>query len=203
MKTRKLVCGVGNNNADYVVKKFETIGYVDGERKQKQVWICPYYRTWASMIDRCYSTKTQERNPTYRGCIVSKEWLTFTNFKNWMEKQDFEGNQLDKDLLIKGNKLYSSDTCVFVAPMVNTFVIDRGASRGEWMIGVDYNKRDGKFRAQCQNPFTRKNEFLGYFDSEQEAHNAWVKRKLELAHLLAAEQTDPRVAEALINRYSK
>lgn len=203
METRKLVCGVGNNNADYVVQRKETVGYVDGKRKQKQVWTCPYYRIWASMIDRCYSDKTQNKNPTYRGCSVSEEWLTFSVFKGWMEKQNWEGRHIDKDLLFEGNKIYSADTCVFVTQAVNNFTLDSGAARGEWLIGVCWNQVKGKFQSRCRNPFTRKTEFLGYFDCEQEAHNAWVRRKLELAYDLAAIQTDPRVAEALISRYSK
>ena len=46
MKNRKLVCGVGINDADYVVTKQETIGYVDGKQKQKLIWRCPFYKTW-------------------------------------------------------------------------------------------------------------------------------------------------------------
>ena len=203
METRKLVCGIGINDADYVVQRKETVGYVDGKRKQKQVWTCPYYRIWASMIDRCYSDKTQNKNPTYRGCSVSEEWLTFSVFKGWMEKQNWEGRHLDKDLLFEGNKIYSADTCVFVTQAVNNFTLDSGAARGEGLIGACWNQVRGKFKSRCRNPLTRKTEFLGYFDCEQEAHEAWRKRKLELAHLLAAEQEDPRVAEALINRYTK
>ena len=202
MKIRKLVCGVGVNDADYVVRRFETIGYVNGKRKQKLIWFCPFYRTWTNMIKRCYSVKTQNNQPTYIGCSVSKEWLTFSNFKAWMMTQDWEGKQLDKDLLIEGNKVYSPETCVFVDPIVNSFTIDSGASRGEWLIGVYWHKGANKFKSNCSNPFTKKREFLGYFDCEQEAHEAWLKRKLELAHELAAIQTDSRVAEALINRYS-
>lgn len=198
----KLVCGVGTNNADYVVVKRETIGYVDGVQKQKLVWICPYYQTWVDMLKRCYSIKTQNKHPTYRGCSVSEEWKTFSNFRAWMVKQDWEGNHLDKDLLFEGNKIYSEDTCVFVSRMVNNFTIDRGANRGEWPIGVYWKQESGKFQSQCRNPFTRKSEYLGLFTSEMEAHNAWLKRKLELAHELAAIQTDERVAKALIARYT-
>ena len=86
--------------------------------------------------------------------------------------------------------------------MVNTFTIDRGAARGEWLIGVIWNKSAEKFQSTFGNPFTKKSEHLGYFTHEQEAHEAWLKRKLELAKELAAIQVDPRVAEALINRYS-
>jgi len=197
----KLVCGVGINDADYVVKKWETIS-ANGVRKQKLVWECPYYRTWKSMLNRCYSTKLQDGNPTYKGCSVSEEWLRFSNFKRWMECQDWEGMQLDKDLLFEGNKVYSGETCVFVARMVNTFTTDRGNDRGEWLIGVNWDKRDGKFKSSCRNPFTKKGEYLGLFTCEVEAHQAWLKRKLELAHLLAAIQTDERVAKALIERYT-
>lgn len=203
MKPRKLVYGVGINDADYVTQRFETIGYVDGKQKQKLVWKCLYYRAWQSVLERCYSEKLQEKRPTYKGCSVSEEWLTFSNFKNWMEKQDWEGLHLDKDLLFEGNKIYSAETCVFVSPMVNTFTIDRGAARGEWLIGVYWHKASGKFMAQCCNPFTKKQEHLGLFMAELEAHQAWLKRKLELAHELAAIQTDQRVAKALIDRYSK
>ncbi|HRN97581.1 MAG TPA: hypothetical protein PLZ58_04005 [Candidatus Saccharibacteria bacterium] len=203
MKPKKLVCGVGNNDADYVTTKMETIGYVNGKQKQKRVWECPYFRAWTDMLNRCYDAKTQERQPTYKGCSVAEDWLTFSNFKSWMEKQDFEGKQLDKDLLFEGNKVYSSATCVFVTRAVNLFANDRGAKRGEWLIGSDWYKPAGKFRSRCCNPFTKKQEHLGLFTCELEAHQAWSKRKLELAHELAAIQTDPRVAKALIDRYSK
>mgnify|MGYP001171386676 CR=1 FL=1 len=201
--TPKLVFVIGINNAYYVTQKKETIRYVNGKRKQKQVWICPFYRTWTSMLQRCYYNKLQERCPTYRGYSVSEDWLTFSNFRAWMEKQDWQGNQLDKDLLFDSNKIYSADTCVFVSHAVNSFTTDRGNDRGELKIGVSWHKRESKFRSSCRNPFTKKVEHLGYFDSEHLAHNAWAKRKLELAYELAAIQTDSRVAESLINRYSK
>lgn len=202
MKSKKLVYGVGINDADYVVQKHETIGCVDGKRKRKLIWICPYYSAWMSMLERCYSIKAQGNRPTYVGCSVSEEWLTFSNFKSWMETQDREGKQLDKDLLFEGNKVYSAKTCVFVTPMVNSFTIDRGNDRGEWPIGVSWHKRANKFMTQCSNPFTRKREFLGYFSCHNEAHQVWLKRKLELSRELAEIQTDSRVARALVARYT-
>ena len=199
--TPTLVHGVGINDADYAVTEWETIE-VNGRQKRRLVWYCTYYRTWSNMLERCYSSKFQERCPTYKGCSVSEEWLLFSNFRSWMERQDFEGKQLDKDLLFAGNKVYSAGTCVFVTKAVNLFTTDRGASRGEWLIGVNWHKGAGKFVSQCRNPLTKKREHLGYFTCEQEAHQTWIERKLELAHLLAAEQTDERVAKALISRYT-
>lgn len=203
MKPRKLVCGVGINDAGYAIQRKETIGYVNGKRRQKTVWACPYYRAWKNMIERCYSAKKQERQPTYAGCTVAAEWLTFINFKSWMKKQNWEGFCLDKDLLFQGNKIYSAETCVFVTGAVNSFTIDSGAVRGEWLIGASRSKSTGKFQSRCNNPFTKKYEHLGYFACELEAHQAWLKRKLELAKELAAIQTDQRVAKALIDRYAQ
>ncbi len=202
MSKKRLICAVGINDADYVVKVCETVGYVDGKRKQKLIWTCPFYMTWVSMLTRCYSDKYQARWPTYIGCVVVEEWKTFSNFKSWMEKQDWEGKHLDKDLLKHGNKIYGPDHCIFVTGIVNAFMTERTLDRGEWPIGVAWHKKSKKFQAQCCNPFTKKREHLGLFTCPNEAHKAWLKRKQELAILLAAEQTDERIAKALVDRYS-
>ena len=72
---KRLVQGEGINDADYVIKKNETIE-VDGKQKLKRVWVCPYYRVWANMLRRCYSARWQEKYQTYAGCTVTEEWLT-------------------------------------------------------------------------------------------------------------------------------
>lgn len=196
---KKLVYGVGINDADYVVRIGETVGYVAG--KQKLVWICPFYQTWKNMLKRCYSEKYQSTKPTYVGCSVVEEWKTFSVFKAWMEKQDWQSNQLDKDILILNNREYGPNTCVFVSSVVNNFVTESNAARGKYPIGVCWHKVRQKFVAYCNNPFTKKQEYLGLFSFPNEAYGAWLKRKQELAILLAAEQTDERVAKALVARY--
>ena len=125
------------------------------------------------------------------------------NFRSWMETQDWKGKHLDKDILVQGNKVYSPNTCVFVDSVVNTFLIDSAASRGEWPIGVYWNERNKKFMSRCSNPFTKKQECLGYFHCPDQAHQTWKKRKHELACQLAETQTDQRVAEALRARYKQ
>ena len=69
----KLICGVGVNDVDYVVNVRETVGYVNGKRKQKQVWVCPLYVTWKSMLERCFSETFKAKNPAYKDvtCRVS------------------------------------------------------------------------------------------------------------------------------------
>ena len=189
--TRKLVFGVGINDSDCAVSKC-----VNG----KQV-VSQFYRKWANMLNRCYSDKYQKTRPTYAGCTVCDEWLVFSNFKSWMQKQDWQGKVLDKDIIVSGNKIYSPETCAFVESSVNNFITDSSAARGGCMIGVFFCNTHKKFVSKCNNPFLRKLEQIGYFSDELSAHLAWKKRKHELACQLANMQSDNRVADALRVRY--
>lgn len=202
--SKKLVWGVGTNDADYTVQIFEldrSSTYRNGNYKSKIVWLCPFYSRWKDLLKRCYSAASLKKNPSYRGCTVCEEWLLFSNFRKWMIGQNWEGMQLDKDILFEGNKIYSPETSVFVTSQVNTFLLDCRESRGEFPIGVTLHNSTGKYVSRCGNPFTRERDYLGLFICPQEAHNAWLCKKLDHAYSLAALQDDPRVAKALIDRY--
>lgn len=192
----KLVYGVGINDADYSLYKIE---FING--KQVNTWSCPFYQKWVSMLSRCYNEKLHNKHPSYIGCHSIPEWHYFMTFRAWMIGQDWEGKQLDKDILFPGNKLYGPDTCVFVDQKVNKFITERQNHRGEWPIGVHFYKRYNKFNADCCDVVTGKRKNLGYFNTPEEAHKAWLDFKLQQAYILASEQSDIRVAEALINRY--
>lgn len=177
----RLVYGVGINDADYaLVKK----GKVDG--KWKTVWECPYYRKWCQMLSRCYSKNIQERQPTYKGCTVWEEWLTFSNFKKWMEQQEWEGRALDKDFLVEGNKVYGPTTCVFIPNNLNSFIVTGAKARGEYPLGVSYakkpkymvNERSKPYRSMIRNQ-TGKKVSLGEYLTPKEAHQAYLVAKLE------------------------
>lgn len=196
MIRKRLLEGVAINDADYLVTEYSI-------RDGKNVisWMCPFYKTWKSMIVRAYNKKYQVKNPTYVGSSVCESWLRFSNFKSWMENQDWEGKSLDKDILKPGNKNYSPDTCCFVSQTVNKFITDSANARGNCSIGVDFHKQTGKYRSRCRNPFTDKNEFLGMFSTDAEAHKVWLKRKTELARELAKTLSQESVSSALIERY--
>ena len=164
----KLVYGVGINDSVYKVTKHEML---DG--KQKTTWRCPFYVTWGSMLERCYSERLHQSRPTYKGCTVCTEWLSFNSFRCWMIEQHHKGMQLDKDFLVEGNKVYSPDTCIFIHTKVNTFITDSCATRGEYLIGCYWDKHANKFKSRCNNPFTKKLQNLGYFSTELAAHEAW------------------------------
>lgn len=196
LKQFRIIHGVGINDADYNVNITKTI---NGRRRL--LWRCPFYVKWKSMLTRCYYERYRFKYPSYKDCFVCDEWLRFSVFKAWMETQDWEGKELDKDLLIPNNKVYSPETCLLISNRVNQFILENGARRGEYPIGVYLNKPSGKFLAQCYSIVTGRQQHLGYFDNPEEAHEAWRIFKLEQAKLLASEQSDKRVALALVNRY--
>lgn len=153
------------------------------------------------MLSRCYSERYLSKHQSYIGSSVCDEWLKFSNFKKWMQSQDWRGKQLDKDFLSDGQRVYSPDTCIFISGALNKFLTDNAASRGPMMLGVVWVDKRGRYHSQCRNPFTRRKEFLGAFIDEISAHRAWLSKKHQHACRYADMQEDPRVAQALRARY--
>ena len=187
---RKPICGVGINDAPYSVNAGSA---GSGGR-------CPYYQVWVSMLKRAYSTKLHERHPTYRNCSVDKEWHSFMNFRKWMEKQDWEGKQLDKDLLVIGNKVYSKATCKFIPASINNLLTYAKSSEQGLPHGVSYHKGRKKYIVNF-----RKNRVLvhlGYFCTQELAYEQFVIHKTKHIREVAQEQEDLEIKDALI-RHAK
>lgn len=197
---KKLVFGVGINDADYAIKKYEELPRINGKQNQKVIWECPYYIKWMSMLKRCYSENYKDKRPTYKDCYVCEEWLTFSNFKKWMETQDWEDKQLDKDLLVYQNKAYSPETCCFLSKGINVFLTKTDKNRGLYPLGVSRKKDRPLVKAK---PFISRvskggiSNFLGYYETPEQAHKAWQKAKIERAEVLKKEQTDTRIIAGL------
>src|SRR5574343_465145 len=177
---RKLVYDVGINDANYVTNP--TIA-------NKKV-TCPAYKIWNHMLLRAYSQKYHDKKPTYTGVNVCNDWIIFSNFREWFIENHVDNCQLDKDLLVTGNKTYSPETCIFVPQWLNCFITNAGAARGKHLIGVYWGEHVMKFIARCSNPITKKQEHLGCFESETEGHIAWLSRKLEIALELKPEMDE-------------
>lgn len=132
------------------------------------------YRTWADMLRRCYDEKYKEKYQTYKNVTCCKEWLLYENFYEWLHSQEnfdewLNGERwaIDKDILVKNNKMYSSETCILVPPNINGLFLKCNATRGNLPIGV---KRHGNsFQAKCMNPFTNKTISLGCYKTPVEA----------------------------------
>lgn len=128
------------------------------------------------MLERCYSNKNKmKRFRTYYGCTTHKKWHNFQRFSEWYCKNYVEYGTgrmcLDKDILIKGNKEYSPDTCVIVDNRINCLFTKTNSLRGEYPIGVYYKKKNKKFVAQCSmfDGTIKKQKYLGLFNTSEEA----------------------------------
>lgn len=133
------------------------------------------YSAWVGMLTRCYNEKALQRAPTYRGCSVCDEWLTFSNFRKWFyapENGYKQGLHLDKDLIQIGNKVYSPDTCCFVHPRINKLLIKQGRRTYKGMdlpLGVTFSK--GRYIAYCS--YGDKIKHLGSFSNPDDAYVAY------------------------------
>ena len=133
------------------------------------------YDQWKNMLSRCYDPKMHKIEPSYIKCEVCEEWKLFSNFKKWFDENYVEGYQLDKDILFKGNKIYSQNTCCFVPQEVNKLFTNRKNDRGKLPIGVCYSKKYNKFKSQINIDGERKH--LGYFITAKDAYLSYKKEK--------------------------
>lgn len=182
----KLVCNVGFNSGKYPATK-------DGK-------ILKEYDVWRQVLVRCYDPKYQKKKPSYIGCSVSENFKNFTYFYEWARQQIGFGQEnyhLDKDLLIKGNKLYSEDTCLFLPQELNSLLLSNKAVRGSLPIGVCAH--NGKFLAQClRKPASH---HVGVFDTPELAFLAYKEAKETYIKLQAEKWKaliDPRAFAALM-----
>lgn len=174
----KLVYGVGINDADYKVNISTTVGYtLEGKQIQKVIWRCPYYKVWSDMLRRCCSEDFKKQNIVYADVEVCEEWLRFSSFRNWSVSRYADGMQLDKDILIRGNRLYSPQTCCYVPNYVNTIILTC-SRRSNMLIGATYKKS----RARYSTPYVATstiNGHIGCFSTAEEAHRAWQVDRIQ------------------------
>ena len=170
----------GNVKCPYEPRSYN-IGYIgEGIYKAKENGKdTKMYIVWHEMLKRCYSEKYHKKNNTYEGCEVCDEWHNFQNFAEWYEENYYEipGEvmALDKDILVKGNKIYSPNTCIFVPQSINTLFIKSDKIRGNLPIGVHYKKQNKKYIAQCK--MNNEKKYLGSFDTPEEAFQVYKKFK--------------------------
>lgn len=158
---------------------FYNKGYLgQGAYKTHQDGIETYaYSTWSRMIRRGYSELESDKNPTYKDVYVCDEWHNFQNFAKWHEENYTEGFSLDKDVLIKGNKVYSPETCCFIPQDVNMLLVKANSIRGKYPIGVNYSKINKKYIASYN--VDNKKIYIGSFDTPEEAFQAYKIKKEE------------------------
>ena len=185
----KLVAGVGYNDGTYPAVKTKE------------------HALWRSMLSRCYTERCLLLKPAYRGCSVSDNFKDYTYFYEWCNKQvgfktyDEKGRMfaLDKDLLNKGNKIYSEGTCVFLPMEINNLIVKSDSLRGDLPIGVVYDKERNKYQAKMW--VDNKPKFLGRYDTIEAAFSKYKQSKEQHIKVVAEKWKgliDYRAYEALI-----
>jgi hypothetical protein len=177
--TKPTVYGVGFNDVG-----FQTT--ID----RKDIW---QYDLWKSMLRRCFNEGYKQRNPTYQNVTCCDEWLSFANFFEWVNKEVMYkgkpvGMQLDKDILVRDNQIYSPEPCSFVPTAVNSLLIDSGAARGDCPVGVCFHKHVGKYiaRLKCFG----KLKHLGYYTTPEAASFAYKTAKEAQIKIVATQYKD-------------
>lgn len=175
------VCGVGITGD---IKKYIS----------KNIKINREYNMWRDMIYRCFGEKRKEKYPTYKEVTCCNEWLLFENFYEWLHSQpnfekwencrDFD---IDKDILFKGNKIYSPKTCCLVPSRVNYLFLNKKNKRGDFPVGVSKDKK--RYGAQC-NDSNCKHHYIGSFDTPEEAFQAYKIYKENIIKQVAQEEYD-------------
>ncbi len=168
---RSLVNGIGVNDYNAPVKVYGVV--------------IPAYRAWTSMLSRCYSKKRLDRFDSYIGCYVCDSWLLFSNFKEWFDKNYVDGWQLDKDLIVNGNREYSPENCAYVPQQLNVLINSAKKIRGKYPLGVTYHKSSGRFRALVS--IGSQQIHIGSFSNEIDAKNAYDRVKAKWVFSLTDE----------------
>ena len=180
-----LVYGVGTNDVDYQVATTGAIG-----SKREVIWRCPYYQRWVNMLERVYGSD----RPAYVGVSVCKDWLVFSNFRSWMEMQDWQGKELDKDVL--GSSVYGPDACPFVHKMVNMLSIV-GSARQDKNSGSWYGLvRTPKGRTKTKRYRTEREACIAMYGLKSETVDS-------LDNLVCPEWQKPLVKDSLYRRLVK
>lgn len=148
------------------------------------------YIAWISILCRCTNKKLKEKESTYQDVVCCNEWLLYENFYEWLHSQEnfdkwLNGDRwaVDKDILIKGNKTYSSETCCLVPQNVNSLFVKNDMRRGELPVGVC--RRGKSFEASCNNPILGKYIYLGLYKTPEKAFQAYKQYKEALVKQVA------------------
>lgn len=176
------------------------VGYIGETNTHENNKPLKSYQCWNNMLKRCYSESYQKRQPTYKGCTVCDDWLCYANFKEWYENNiyDIEDKlELDKDILKKGNNVYSPNNCVFVPKIINSLFSTHDKS-DNLPIGIKKQNKGYISRIRIDNKF----KYLGYYETLEKAFESYKKAKEEYIKEVANEYKDKipqKLYEAMYN----
>ena len=143
-----------NQAKDYMMPTVQGVGYYGAPTINDQDPVkLLITKVWKGMIDRCYDSSLLKNRPAYRDSTVDQGWKNLQNFKDWFIAQIDSGYyqdgwELDKDLIVQGNKVYSSERCVFLPGRLNQLQQVKKESENNWLPGVNFDKSRVKFKSE-------------------------------------------------------
>ena len=188
---------------DNELKPITKVGIMDVPNVVTHEYSPKSYKIWNRMLQRCYNENLRHLHQTYADCVVSDDFKYYSKFKEWCEKQigfEQEGWALDKDILVKGNKVYSAETCCFVPQEINSLITGANAIRGIYPIGVYHDTSKCKKRFSARVSKNGKHKRFGSYETPEEAFEVYKREKEKYIKEVAnkwKDQIDPRVYEAL------
>lgn len=170
------------SNGSLISPYFKTIykiGYLGEGKYNRESNNGKCYNYWRKMLQRCYDDDYKNKQHTYINKTVCEEWHNYQSFATWFDNYYYEvvddRTELDKDILVKGNKIYSPNTCCFVPKRINTLFTKNEAIRGKYPIGVRYVEKLNKYQARCsifnRNKREKERVNLGFYNNPIEAFN--------------------------------
>lgn len=154
------------------------------------------YRAWNGMMRRCYDDMFKQRSVAYKECVVSEKWHCFQDFGDWYDENyyeiDGETMNLDKDILVKGNKIYSPDTCIYVPARINSLFVGCESTIGKSSACTYFDEKRNKYIVRSRL------EYIGAYDTKEDAFEAY-KRHKELTFRDVANEYKDKIPEKLYN----
>ena len=156
-----------------------------------------YYEDWHSILQRGFDEKYKNKRPTYKDVTINPELYNFQNFAEWWHNNyyEIEGEMMDidKDIIVKGNKEYRFDRMIFVPHRINSLFVKNDAKRGNYPLGVSYSKQTNTYRAKCSilnKEGKRIIKHIGCYNSPEEAFLAYKEFKEQYIKQVADEYKD-------------
>lgn len=173
------------------------IGYIgEGSHKSRDENSEKYrsYEVWKSMLERCYDETRRYKYPSYIDCTICDEWLNYQNFADWYDLNYYEINgetmHIDKDILYKGNTIYSPETCVIVPRTINNLFVRPNITKGTLPVGVKRAATvEVKYEATC-NDINHERKYLGIYNTIEEAFYAYKEFKEKVIKEIAENYKD-------------
>lgn len=157
------------------------------------------YQVWVSMIERCCVEEKRDKHKAYEKSELCLEWHNYQNFAEWFENNSYDiGNErlhLDKDIMYKGNTIYSPYHCILVPQIINEQFKSHSGREKKIDTDLPYTIR----RTATGYSATYRGKTLGIYKTVDECISVYLSKKKEyLNELVDRYDTMPNYIKEII-----